>query len=263
MKLARLQTLFQQALLTHESSAPLLQQIMADHRLSASQRLDIYRHSRQAVLTNALTHAYPVCLTLVGENCFKGLAARYVIQQSESPVSIQAYGAGFADFIDHFSSADSVPYLADVARLEWAMSRASTEADAPVMDFIELAQVGQAQQKNLCFQLPGNATLLASDYPVDYIWELHQTDLMANPAVNLPQGEVKLIIWRKQSEVLCERLTPEQWFVLHAAQEGYNFADICRQYVLQPQWCPIEDILPVMMTRGWFAGFSIKSRSDL
>jgi hypothetical protein len=263
MKLARLQSLFQQALLTNEPSAPVLQHIIADHRLSASQRLNIYRHSRQAVLVNALKHSYPVCLALVGERCFNGLARCYVTQQSESPVSIQAYGAGFADFVDHFSPADSVPYLADVARLEWAMSQASIGADAPAMDFVGLAQVDETQQKNLCFQLPDNATLLTSDYPVDRIWELHQTDLMANPVVNLPQGEVKLIIWRKQSDILCERLTREQWFVLQAIQNGYNFADICRQYVLQPQWCPIEDVLPVIMTHGWLTGFTIKAGLDL
>jgi Putative DNA-binding domain len=266
MKLAKLQSLFQQALLTDEPSSRLQQHITADHRLSADQRLNIYRHSRQAVLINALKHTYPVCLALVGESCFNGLTKYYVTQQSESSVSIQAYGACFADFIDHFPSVDSVPYLADVARLEWGMSRASTGADASAIDFAGLARVTEAQQKNLCFQLPDNATLLASDYPVDRIWELHQTELMANPAaptVNLPQGEVKLIIWRKQLEVLCERLTQEQWFVLQAIQNGHNFADICRQYVLQPQWCPIDDILPVVMTRGWISKFTIKSELNL
>jgi len=43
---------------------------------------------------------------------------------SARAAALAEYGDGFADFLAGFAPAQSLPYLADVARLEWAINAA-------------------------------------------------------------------------------------------------------------------------------------------
>ncbi len=261
MDLAKLQQLFQQALITQQASVA-LQEIIVSGALSPKERLNIYRNSQQAILITALKQTYSVCLALVGEDCFHGLATRFIAQETQNPNNLQSYGARFAEFIETFSTTSKVPYLADVARLEWAILQASIGEDVSSMDFSRLAQISESQQKDLCFYLPKHATLLTSDYPIDVIWQAHQSDHLDEIPVDLQRNQVRLIIWRRQLEILCERLTQEQWFVLRHIQAGDNLDKICQQLMLQPELPSIEAVLPTIMVRGWVAQFTIKIRRN-
>jgi hypothetical protein len=98
--------------------------------LEPAARLAIYRHHVVTTLTAALQAAFPVVCRLVDERFFAYAAARYIQVEPPSGPCLFEYGAGFADFLAEFPACRALPYLADVARLEWAMQRALHAADA-------------------------------------------------------------------------------------------------------------------------------------
>ena len=72
-------------------------------------RFAVYRNNVQSSLINALADGYPVVAQLVGEEFFRAMAATFVQQQPPQSPLMGRYGEAFADFIDVFEPASSVP----------------------------------------------------------------------------------------------------------------------------------------------------------
>ena len=64
--------------------------------------------------------AFPVVKRLVGDKYFHAMANVFLLREPPfSPLLIH-YGETFAAFVEEFEAAKPLPYLADVARLEYA-----------------------------------------------------------------------------------------------------------------------------------------------
>lgn len=155
----------------------------------------IYRNARLAILRNALTGAYPVCHALVGDDCFDALVRDTLAAQASTSPNLHRYGDALPEVIAQSPLADSVPYLADVARLEWCVHWAHYAPDAHVdaMDATMLAQPADAIRAGLV----DGARWIASPWPVVSIWRAHQPDAaIALNAINLQAGEAAVIVVR-------------------------------------------------------------------
>lgn len=141
-------------------------------------RFAVYRNNVQGSLITALSDSYPVVAQLVGEEFFCAMAAVFVQQQPPQSPLMNRYGEAFADFIAAFEPAGSVPYLADVARLEHLRTLAYHAADAlPVRPEQITAALADAQTlSELRFNLHPSLHLLDSAYAVVAIWGAHQHD---------------------------------------------------------------------------------------
>jgi len=99
----------------------------------SERRFAVHRNNFVVTLVDALTVSFPVTQALVGQEFFRAMARERVLTAPpHSPVLID-YAIAFPDFIAHFPPAASVPYLADVARIEALRIRAYHAADAAPM----------------------------------------------------------------------------------------------------------------------------------
>jgi len=141
-------------------------------------RFSVHRNTVHSSLINALATAYPVTLQLVGEAFFRAMASLYV--QAHPPTSplMSEYGDTLAEFIHGLEPAQSVPYLADVARLERLRVRAYHAADCQALDQQAVLQTlqGQANLGTLRLQLHPSLATLNSPYAVVAVWAAHQTE---------------------------------------------------------------------------------------
>lgn len=185
-----------------------------------SRRFDVYRNNIYASLIDVLAARFQVTAQLVGETFFRAMARDYVqAEPPRSPVLLR-YGAGFAGFIAGFPPADPVPYLADVARLEWAWHKAYNAADARGLPLEALqANAGDVECATLC--LHPSLGVVRSVYPVVTIWQLAMRDGEDEPA-RLPADGEDALVARPELTVDVRRL-PEGGadFVL-ALQGGAN-----------------------------------------
>ncbi|PYC17978.1 DUF2063 domain-containing protein [Pseudomonas jessenii] len=141
-------------------------------------RFAVYRNNVQGSLINALSDSYPVVAQLVGDEFFRAMAAVFVQQQPPQSPLMNRYGEAFAAFIQTFEPASSVPYLADVARLEHLRTHAYHAADAlPVRAEQITAALADVQTlSELRLDLHPSLHLLDSAYAVVAIWGAHQHD---------------------------------------------------------------------------------------
>jgi hypothetical protein len=137
-------------------------------------RFAVYRNNVAVALARALASRFPVVAKLVGDDFFAGMAKAYVAVRKPASPLIFAYGDDFADFIAGFAPAAGVPYLADVARLEAAWTRAYHAADVEPLTVAALAGLGPEALPVARLVPHPAAMLLRSRFPVGSIWQAHQ-----------------------------------------------------------------------------------------
>ncbi|MEZ0604301.1 putative DNA-binding domain-containing protein [Paraburkholderia sp. IW21] len=180
--------------------------------VAADARLDIYRNTRASVLGTALRLAFPAVERLVGPAFFEGAAGLFVAKAPPRSAWLDDYGAGFPDFLGGLPQAASVPYLADVARLEWHVNLALHAPDAPLLDIARLTARGESELAQLHFEAHPAARLLRCEFPVDIIWRaVLERDDPAMAAVDLAEGPVGLLVHRTQSGIDVMRLGECEW----------------------------------------------------
>ncbi|OEZ45943.1 hypothetical protein JAB1_53560 [Janthinobacterium sp. MP5059B] len=138
------------------------------------QRFSLYRGSLGANWRRTLSQVYPVVLALVGEEFFGGLAHAYGRKMPSDSADLNQFGARFADFLAVFPPVAELPYLPDMARLEWALHLAHYAADAQGLAPEALAALHPDQLEAHCFTLHPACVLLASGWQVAALWQAHQ-----------------------------------------------------------------------------------------
>ena len=133
--------------------------------------LQAYRANAGAHAERALAAAYPTVQQLLGDESFAALARAH--WQADPPLrgDLAQWGAGLAAFIADDAQLAAEPYLADMARLDWAVHQAAQAADA--QDPQGLPLLAQVEPQRLRLRLQPGCALLASAHPVATIWLAH------------------------------------------------------------------------------------------
>ncbi|OHX21077.1 putative DNA-binding domain-containing protein [Chromobacterium sphagni] len=168
--------------------------------------LAVYRNNYRVGLIDALSHSHPVCLQLVGEEFFTALARKYVKGHASHSGNLHLYGDAFADFIAGFAHCRDLPYLADVARLEWAVHRSYYAADIQPLDSGALAAIAPEQWDQLCFTPLPDVALCPAATPAASIWLAHRDGgslegILQRPAENT-------LVLRRHGEIQMLALDP-------------------------------------------------------
>ena len=161
---------------------------------TAGERLRLYRGGIAATRLHALSSAYPVVRTLVGAEYFAGLCDAYAVRYPGTSGDLNLFGASLAQFVGGFASAASLPYLADVATLEWAVHRAYYAADAQPLPRERLATLTPAALLTQRFALQPACVWLTSKFPIATIWQAHQAGSGVALPADLLHAETALVV---------------------------------------------------------------------
>ena len=190
-------------------------------------RLNIYRNTFVTGVTKALRLSFPAVERLVGAEFFEGAAAVFIAQQPPRAAYLDLYGEDFPAFLGCFAPAAALVYLADVARLEWAVNRAIHAADAAPLVLERLGSLAPEDQLRVCFMPHPALSLLRCTYPVDAIWRgVLAGDDAALAAVDLAAGPVHLLVERGPDGVQVHRLDARAWRFAQALSEGRPLAAV-------------------------------------
>lgn len=163
-------------------------------------RFSVYRNNVVAGLTDTLKDAFPAVQRLVGADFFRTMARLYVaIEPPNSPIMLD-YGAGFPDFIGKFEPAASLPYLADVARIERAWSEAYHAAEAAPLEPAAFMEIDPEQLPKIRLSLHPSLRLIRSQFPALTIWQMNVDGGVPAP-VDLAAGGEDVLIVRPLADV--------------------------------------------------------------
>ncbi|HEY2344706.1 MAG TPA: DNA-binding domain-containing protein [Xanthomonadaceae bacterium] len=193
MPLEALQQSFADALLEQARVSALLP-ALADPDGRATERLALYRGNLVAAWQKALASTYPVVRAIVGEEFFDALAREYGRAHPSASGDLNRFGERFAAFVAAFEHTQSLPYLPDVAALEWLVHRAHYAADAASVVRTRIAALLPHELLALRFDLHPACAWTDSHYPVATIWRAHQPEADCALPDAPVAGEIALVV---------------------------------------------------------------------
>lgn len=139
---------------------------------TALRGLAAYRTNAGATAERALAAAFPTVQPLLGDEAFAALARAFWQQQPPQRGDLAEWGEALPAFIAGDAQLAGEPYLADVARLDWAVHAAAHAADAPAPAGLE--RLATDDPATLHLRLAAGTTLVDSPHPVVSIWHAHR-----------------------------------------------------------------------------------------
>lgn len=205
--LAESQAAFAKALTDPSTPAPDdIRRPGGDADAPQTKRFDVYRNNVTVTTIDALGDTFPAVRALVGDDFFRATARVYLEQSPLRSPLLFRYGETFGAFLDTFPPAGRVPYLGDVARLEFARLQAYHAADAAPLEIAALGEIPPETVAETRLKIHPSASLLGSRFPVVSLWGA-SSGLLSPDDVDMKRAEDALTL-RPRFEVETRILPP-------------------------------------------------------
>jgi len=198
--------------------------IRGDERLDAVGRLDVYARMYFFRLLDCLIEDFPVVHAVVGHERFHSLAADYLAAHPSRAPSLRLLGGSLADFLDAHPGDGASPFVADLARFEWALLEAFDAADAAAIPAERLREVPADQWADLALSLTPSLRIVDARAPVHELWAAASEG--REPPV-LDRRRTVLRVWRQDLRVFHRVIDDEELAMLRTAAEGSRFSALC------------------------------------
>jgi hypothetical protein len=228
--------------------------------LDPAARVGIYRHHAFATLGDALQGTFPVVCRLVDKRFFAYAAHEYLREHPPHSRCLVEYGADFADFLAGFQPCKDLPYLADVARFEWALNIAATVREATPLQTETLAAVPAQQAAYIALRLQPSLSYFASPWPIDAIWQANKDDDV--PPIDLTSDGANLEIRRAGDAVVWRRLDPGTFAFRTALADGLVLAAAMAAAILRDAAFDLTAALRHVFAEGLAVSFVISPQQE-
>jgi hypothetical protein len=193
--------------------------------LGAQERIDIYADMYYLRLLTTLQEDFPSVATILGNEQFSALVRAYLPLHPSTHPSLRYLGRQFPAFLAARPEAAVPPFLADLARLEWARLEVFDAPDTESLRLPDLQSIAPDEWPDLRFHLIPACEIVACAWNIHEIWKAAEEK---NPTgdVACPQ-EVTLRVWRDGFTVYHAAMNAPERLALEAVRAGQSFAAVC------------------------------------
>lgn len=189
--------------------------------LGTSRRLDVYAEMYVARLHDVLVADYPKLRSVLGEEAFRDLTAKYV--RARPPTSYTVRNAGVA--LPHYLAArDDLPaWFDDLASLERARVEVFDGPDCRTWSCGDLAALPVEQFPALTLRLVPASTIVDLRWTVDDLWsaiEDEHTRTEPEPCAR------RALVWRRNLRVLHRTVDHDEYRLLPLLATGATIAEL-------------------------------------
>jgi hypothetical protein len=195
---------FSPALLDPQSATPAV--VTGPNKKAASKRYNVYRNNVTVSLIDALAAIFPATQRIAGVEFFRAMARFHMRATPPTSPLLFEYGRGFPGFIERYEYAQSVPWLADVARIERAWLDAYHAADIETLRPQALASISAERLSNVLFVPHPAVRIVCSEFPAVSIFAVHRSEGQVDPIEAV--GAEDALITRPGLEVVVRHLPP-------------------------------------------------------
>ena len=165
---------FASALLDPERAPPAF--VSGLNGKAVGKRYNVYRNNVTVSLINTLMAAFPATLRITGVDFFRAMARFHVRATPPTSPLLFEYGHDFPDFIERYEYAQSMPWLADVARIERAWLDAYHAADEEPLTPQALASIPPKQLVDTVLTPHPATRIVRSRFPAVSIFTANRND---------------------------------------------------------------------------------------
>ena len=182
--------------------------------------ISVYLGNVHGNCAKALAAAYPMVRKIVGEAFFDGLAHAYALAHPSASGDLNEFGAQLTVFVAGWPHTQDLPYLPDVARMEWLAHCAYYAPDFTPPDLAKLAAIPEEHHAALPLSRAPGSALLVSEWPLARLWAVHQEDYVGDTDIHVQRGFDRVLILRPRWRVEVRAVAPGDYRFLAEAGRG-------------------------------------------
>jgi len=187
--------------------------------VEARDRIAVYRDGYPGRVLDALREAYPAIANICGEGSFANLTRRYLRDREVHRSSLNDIGRRLPDHCARDPLATGLPFLADLARLEWEVLRAFHSRDEAPVDPAAFAAWDMGDWERAVFEFQPSVRIVRSTWPICDLWEARRTP-RGEIDIDLTDRPQAVLVRREADDVDCVVLSTHEAVVLESLSRG-------------------------------------------
>lgn len=203
--------------------------IDAPSHSQAQTRLAVYQNNVAHSLVQALLETFPICVQLLGEDYFKALAREYIRHHPPTSPVLSNLGEHFSLFISQFPPLKTLPYLSEVAQLEYTLLSLTLSQEHPTLEKADLVEILSSHENALEGQwiIADSVSLWCTDYAAGSLYFAHQPDTTIDLSqLNWKQSEY-LLFAKQGLWGTCFPISKELFQIIEKLQDKLTLAQAC------------------------------------
>lgn len=192
--------------------------------LAAVERWDIYANMYFFRLRDCIQLDFAAVAGVVGGVAFHNLITDYLLAHPPSHFSLRYAGQHLPEFLDAHELSRQRPFLADLARLEYAIVDSFDAADTMPLRAEDLRGVPPQEWPGLRLTVAPAVRLLALSWPVADIWRDAKDGKDIAP---IEATKTHMRVWRRDMRVFHKTIDGREAAALATLMSGGTFAQVC------------------------------------
>ncbi len=246
------------------SAGPASNPLNPQRGVPGAERLTVYAEGYTARIREALAEVYEAVHHVIGERAFAVLAETYARRHPSHDYNLNFAGRFLPEFLRASALTERLPFLPDLASLEWLLCRAFHAFDDPPAAPQQFAMVPADSLERLCLRLQPSAGLIASAWPIRDVWAARA---MPRAEIDIPVAgrPQRILVHRRDGRVVCELLDERPYGVLAGLAQGRTLGAVCAELVASvgEEELPVAEWFAEWAASGLIASFEVAAASGI
>lgn len=156
-------------------------------------QVELYRRQALDNLAAQMCRVFPICHRLLPPREFRSACDQYFLSSVPQAMDPMQYAKGFIAFLEGFTTEKDLPYLADVAMMDYGCYQARQAMDAVPVNSKMFTDASPEQLSNRRIQLHPACFWMSSSYAIYDIWQRFNTARPTQTVNSLKSQEVLII----------------------------------------------------------------------
>ncbi len=217
-------------------------------------RFAVYRNNVWVARLEAIEALFPVTRRLVGDDFLRDLARRFFTERPPSTPVVQEWADPFATWLATSDAVADWAWIADVAALEAAWTRAHHAAEAEPLRLADLVGIAPERLAARRLDLHPSLSLVASAFPIGTVWAAHQGDDEPEPLATIDPESVLVV--RPDADVVVATLSPGEAAFVGALADGATLTDAAEAALTFDADFDVGDRLTALVRLGAITGLA-------
>ncbi len=192
------------------------------------ERMRVYAGGYLTRIYSALEEVFEATHQVLGDAVFHALAEDYARQFPSQDYNLSFAGRHLPEYLRSWKRAEALPFLADLALLEWRVCEAFHAFEQPAMNPAQLSAIAPDAYDHLQLFFQPSVSVVASAWPILDIWQARKVP-RETININLIDRPQRVLIYRRDVQVVCEPINPAQQVLLGTLLQEKTLGDACGQ----------------------------------
>lgn len=198
------------------------------------ERLRVYADAYRARIFDALAEAYPAVKQVVGAGAFFELASAYAAAHPSHDYNLSFSGRALPAFLAAAPLTQRLPFLPDLATLEWRVVEAFHAFDVPPVEPAGFAALAAEALERARLIFHPSVAVVRSAWPICDLWAAR-----AQPRetidINIDGRPQAVVVSRQGLDVSCAVVPPAEAAFLERLLSGMPLGEACASLSGEPE----------------------------